>query len=140
VGCQEQVRLTFSSESKPLDLRRFPRSGHPDMYRLIVAAFVLLMPFAADASATPSCADDAIAHARPLLVFHFGEDDRIAIDDSAQRLAPIENPADPGPTLAVYEVWGYIYKSSYRMRFTYHASSDSGCVLLGQEILEQAKP
>jgi len=35
------------------------------------------------------------------------------------------------------EVWGYVYKGQYRMRFIY-AQPPQNCVLMGQEILEYA--
>jgi hypothetical protein len=38
----------------------------------------------------------------------------------------------------VLEVWGYIYKGRYRMRFIYFHFGKS-CILMGQEILEYAK-
>jgi hypothetical protein len=41
--------------------------------------------------------------------------------------------------LDVLEVWGYIYKAEYRMRFIY-AQGAGQCVLMGQEILENANP
>ena len=37
------------------------------------------------------------------------------------------------------EVWGYIYKAEYRMRFIYAQIPDS-CLLMGQEILEASDP
>ena len=39
----------------------------------------------------------------------------------------------------VLEVWGYIYKAEYRMRFIYAQIPDS-CLLMGQEILEASDP
>ena len=41
--------------------------------------------------------------------------------------------------LDVLEVWGYIYKAEYRMRFLY-AQMPGTCVLMGQEILEASDP
>ena len=90
-------------------------------------------------AAEPSCASDAISHATPLLTLHFGEGDRISIEDQAKELPSIRNPANPKQRLKVYEVWGFIYKGEYRMRFIYHASAVSGCTLIGQEILEYAR-
>ena len=102
-------------------------------------AILLLASCASHAAPAPSCAQDAVAHAKPLLEFHFGKDDRMSIDEQAKELPPIRNPADPKQTLKVFEVWGYIYKGRYRMRFIYYASSMSGCTLIGQEILEYAR-
>ncbi len=82
------------------------------------------------------CAADAVQQAQKLLVFHFGPDDRIAIDKTARTLAPIRNPANRAQRFDVLEVWGRIYKGEYRMRFLYAQASD--CVLMGQEILEFA--
>ena len=72
-----------------------------------------------------------------MLAFHFGPDNRIEIDKSVKTLAPIRNPADRTQRLDVLEVWGYIYKGQYRMRFIY-AQLPKESVLMGQEILEYA--
>ena len=82
------------------------------------------------------CTAAAVQQAQKLLVFHFGPDDRIAIDKTARTLAPIRNPANRAQRFDVLEVWGRIYKGEYRMRFLYAQTSD--CVLIGQEILEFA--
>lgn len=100
---------------------------------------LLAMPGWSYAAEAPSCASDAISRAKPLLTLHFGEGDRISIEDQAKALPSIRNPANPKQRLMVYEVWGFIYKGEYRMRFIYHASAVSGCTLLGQEILEYAR-
>ena len=43
--------------------------------------------------------------------------------------------------LDVLEVWGYIYKAEYRMRFIYIQSKDkNSCALMGQEIIENSNP
>ena len=83
------------------------------------------------------CAGAASEQAQKLLVFHFGPDSRIAIDESVRALAPIRNPANRAQRLDVLEVWGRIYKGQYRMRFIY-AHSPKECVLIGQEVLEYA--
>jgi len=72
-----------------------------------------------------------------LLAFHFGPDQRFGIDKSVKKLAPIRNPANRKQLLDVLEVWGYIYKGQYRMRFIY-ARLPGECVLMGQEIMEYA--
>lgn len=105
----------------------------------LVACLLLAATVCQAQEPNPSCADDAIARAKPLLGFHFGEDDRVSIADSARELPSIRNPANPKQRFKVYEVWGYIYKGEYRMRFIYHVSEVSGCTLMGQEILEHAR-
>lgn len=89
------------------------------------------------AIAAPACADDAIAQARKLLTFHFGEGDLVSIADEAKEMPPLRNPADKDQRLDVLEVWGFIYKAQYRMRFIYFRTTDT-CALVGQEILEYA--
>lgn len=109
------------------------------MIRETSLLFLLLSFFFGDAAAATSCANDALSRAKPLLMLHFGEDERISIEDTAEELPSIANPADPTQRLKVYEVWGYIYKGQYRMRFIYFVMEDSGCTLMGQEILEYAR-
>lgn len=106
---------------------------HPRIFLLLVLA---TFPFSA--AAAPQCSAEAISQAHKLLAFHFGEDDRISIEDQARELPAIRNPADPKQKFSVLEVWGYIYKGEYRMRFIYYRLKQD-CVLMGQEILESAK-
>jgi hypothetical protein len=49
----------------------------------------------------------------------------------------MRNPANRKQLLDVLQVWGYIYKGQYRMRFIY-ARLPGECLLMGQEILEYA--
>lgn len=88
------------------------------------------------ASAEPEhhCAKDAVAQAKKLLDFHFGLDNRTEIDQHVAVLKPIKNPAGKG-MFDVLEVYGHIYKGTYRMHFIYGQMPDQ-CVLVGQEILE----
>ena len=72
---------------------------------------------AATRASTDRCAAQAIAQAKKLLDFHSGNDDRAAVDNRAEPLASIANPANPKQRFDVLEVWGYIYKGQYRMRF-----------------------
>jgi hypothetical protein len=51
----------------------------------------------------------------------------------------MRNPADPKQKFNVLEIWGYIYKGRYRMRFIYYNSPATGCLLMGEEILEYAR-
>ncbi len=84
------------------------------------------------------CSEDAIKQASRLLEFHFGEkDSRMEIDKNVKELPSIQNPANKKQKFQVLEVWGYIYKGQYRMRFIYYHSGGS-CVLMGEEILEYA--
>jgi hypothetical protein len=112
--------------------------GEDVIRALVIGILLSLGPDLALASQPASCASDAISRAKPLLAFHFGEDDRIDIDQSAKELPEIRNPANAKQRFKVYEVWGYLYKGRYRMHFIYFHSAQSGCVLMGQEILEYA--
>lgn len=110
------------------------------MIRQAILLFFLLSLALGEATAATSCAQDALIRAKPLLMLHFSsEDDRITIEITAEELPSIANPANPKQRLKVYEVWGYIYKGQYRMRFIYHVLEGSGCTLMGQEILEYAR-
>lgn len=113
------------------------------MTMLSAALLAAGMPGTCDAATMASsraCTADAIAQAGKLLAFHFGDDsDRLHVDDTAKPLPSIVNPANPKQRFDVLEVWGYIYKGQYRMRFEYFRMKDGDCVLMGQEILEYAK-
>jgi hypothetical protein len=103
------------------------------------ATCVILLSLSSLAYAAPAhpCSSAATEQAKKLLAFHFGPDNRIAIDKSVKKLAPIHNPANKKQLLDVLEVWGYIYKGRYRMHFIY-TRIPGECVLVGQEILEYA--
>lgn len=105
--------------------------------RLLLMIFVSCCYTAVNA-APPQCSIEARAQAKKLLEFHVGKDDRIEIDSGVSALASIRNPANRKQQFAVLEVWGYIYKAQYRMRFIYYRPLDQ-CLLMGQEILEFAK-
>ena len=102
-----------------------------------LAAVFLLAPTAI-AAAHP-CDQDAIDHAKPLLALHTdgggGED---SIGDAVKALPPVKALKGKG-RFDVLEVWGYVYKAEYRMRFLY-AQIPGSCVLMGQEILEASDP
>jgi hypothetical protein len=87
-----------------------------------------------------ACATEARDRAKHLIVFHAGADDRVAIDDLVTRLPAMRNPENPKQRFDVLQVWGHIYKGRYRMRFIFYNSSETRCLLLGQEILEFARP
>ncbi|WP_420997009.1 hypothetical protein ACKI2N_013685 [Cupriavidus sp. 30B13] len=95
-----------------------------------------LMALCAAAAAAPqhACAPAALKQAGKLLAFHAGPDDRIEIDTGVKVLAPLKNPAGKDK-YDVLEVYGYIYKGTYRMHFIY---APAGCTLMGQEVLEIA--
>jgi len=99
----------------------------------VLIAFLLISKFA---SGEPMhhCSAEAINQAQKLLDFHFGPDNRIEIDKHVAVLKPIKNPAGKGK-FDVLEIYGHIYKGTYRMRFIY-AQIDNQCLLIGQEILE----
>jgi hypothetical protein len=102
-----------------------------------VCAILLFLGSLAYAEPPHHCTGTALEHAQKLLVFHAGSDNRIEIDKSVKQLAPIHNPANKKQRLDVLEVWGYIYKGRFRMRFLY-AQTAGECILMGQEILEYA--
>ncbi len=110
--------------------------GRIESLILIVIALLFLNRLAY-AEPTHHCSSAATEQAKKLLAFHFGPDQRIEIDKSVKKLAPIRNPANRKQLLDVLEVWGYIHKGQYRMRFIY-ARLPGECVLMGQEIMEYA--
>lgn len=85
------------------------------------------------------CAAGAIDRAKKLLTFHAGPDDRMTIDKTVKQLPSMRNPEDPAQTFKVLEIWGFIYKGRYRMRFIYFNSPTTSCLLMGEEILEYAR-
>lgn len=101
--------------------------------------FALVLSSTSALAEPPRCAEAALTQAAKLLAFHFGgPDDRMEIEKSVKVLAPLKNPANKKQTFDVLEVWAWIYKGSYRMRFIYARLPDD-CVLMGQEILEHAR-
>jgi hypothetical protein len=86
------------------------------------------------------CAARATDRAKQLLSFHAGPDDRMTIDKTVKHLPSIRNPENPAQSFDVLEIWGYIYKGRYRMRFIYFNSHVTSCLLMGEEILEYARP
>lgn len=107
----------------------------------LVAAAAALLAAAGPvlAQAPHHCSDDAVAHARQLLAFHFGEDNtELSVDDAAKTVGTVKALRGEG-RFDVLEVWGFIYKAEYRMHFLY-AQMPGDCVLMGQEILEASDP
>ena len=90
-------------------------------------------------AADPPCAARALDRAKQFLTFHYGPDDRMTIDKTVKQMPSMRNPEDPSQKFDVLEVWGYIYKGRYRMRFIYYNSPATRCVLIGEEILEYAR-
>jgi len=89
--------------------------------------------------AVHACAPDAIQRGKALLALHFEEDGPSqSIGETVKTLAPVKALKGTG-RFDVLEVWGYIYKAQYRMRFLY-ARIPGECVLMGQEILEASDP
>jgi hypothetical protein len=107
----------------------------------VAFAFFLLIGSASAAFAQPhACVADAIAKADQLLRFH-GEippDQAHAVDKDVKVLAPVKALKGNGH-FDVLEVWGYIYKTDYRIRLIY-AQIKGSCALMGQEILEASDP
>jgi len=106
--------------------------------KVIVLAGAVIAAAAAPALAHP-CDSDARARAEPLLALHYGEPDVAAgIGDTVKQLPPLKALKGNGK-FDVLEVWGYVYKAEYRMRFIY-AQIPGTCVLMGQEIIEASDP
>lgn len=104
------------------------------MLKLTLLVLLLAIPNLAHCETAHHCSKDAVIQAKKLLDFHFGPDDRTEIDQLASLLKPIKNPAGKGK-FDVLEVYGHIYKGTYRMRFIYAPIAEQ-CLLVGQEILE----
>jgi hypothetical protein len=105
-----------------------------------VLVFLGLIATCSSCYAADICAASAIDRAKQLLTFHSGPDDRMTIDKTVKQLPSIRNPEEPAQSFKVLEVWGYIYKGKYRMRFIYFNSPATSCLLMGEEILEYARP
>lgn len=108
-----------------------------DAMKRSLFAVLMILSSSAYGADVHECASVAREQARKLLTFHSGPDERIEIDNSVKVITPLRNPANKNQIFDVLEVWGYIYKGQYRMRFLY-ARSSGDCLLMGQEILEHA--
>ena len=130
---QGAMRLSYKTLLVPI--------GKTTMWGLAVksavCATLLLLSSLAHAEPVHHCASTAMEQAKKLLVFHAGADKGIKINQSVKKRASIPNPANRKQSFDVLEVWGYIYKGQYRMRFLY-AQLAGECLLMGQEILEYA--
>ena len=118
-------------------MRAGKRSPHRAFPHVVLFCAMTLAGGFAHAQQEHRCAKSALAQAPKLLEFHFGPDNRIEIRNAVKVLAPMRNPANAKQTFDVLEVWGFIYKGSYRMRFIY-ARMPGDCMLMGQEIMEHA--
>ncbi len=97
------------------------------------------LTFSVTSFAAPQCSTEAVIQAKKLLSFHSDGDERVEIlaDEKVKELPSMRNPANKKQKFQVLEVYGYVYKGQYRMRFIYyHLGSE--CVLMGQEVLEIA--
>jgi len=148
MGEAHQGHMAVGLDVTPITIRvRLSRSallipiGKTTMWGSVVksATYAMLLLLSSLAYAEPAhhCSSAATAQAKKLLAFHIGSDNRIEIDKSVKELAPIHNPANQKQLFDVLEVWGYLYKGQYRMRFIY-ARLPGECILMGQEILEYA--
>lgn len=125
--------------------------------RLLVAAILLACPALADEKPVHLCAADAWDRAGELLRHHYDSDhirlapqpgerketddadmDTWSISDEVKVVEPVSALVGKGK-FDVLEVYGFIYKASYRMRFLY-AQIPETCALMGQEILEESDP
>ena len=107
--------------------------------KLTIAALLLITAAATAQAQTHPCAADAIAKATPLLRLHYGDaKEPVDVEKDVKVLPPIKALKGNG-RFDVLEVFGHIYKATYRMRFIY-AQIKSSCVLMGQEILEASDP
>ncbi|HET7716421.1 MAG TPA: hypothetical protein VFK86_12425 [Bauldia sp.] len=105
--------------------------------KLVLA--VLLFAIAAVPAYAHPCDEDARARAVPLLRLHFDDPQAdVGVGEEIKELAPVKALQGSGK-FDVLEVWGYIYKAEYRMRFIYAQIPDT-CVLMGQEIIEASDP
>ncbi len=109
----------------------------------ILSAAVILF---ASGSPPPQhrCAADAQKRGRTLMNLHFSDGQQaidepiINVDRTVKTLPPLKALAGTGK-FDVLEVWAYVYKAEYRMRFIY-AQIPGQCVLMGQEIIEASDP
>ena len=62
----------------------------------------------------PLSAAEAVSHAEKLIAFHVDNDDRASVDPKVVELPSIRNPANKRQKFVVLEVWGGVYKGSYR--------------------------
>jgi hypothetical protein len=121
--------------------RRTPEQSEGGRWRRRIGctlyAALLLLCKTAGAAGLNDCSAAATEQAKKLLAFHIGPGSPIEIDSSVKTLPMIRNPANTKQRFEVLQVWGYVHRGQYRMRFIY-ARIEKDCVLMGQEILEYA--
>jgi hypothetical protein len=108
--------------------------------RIAIAALALVAALSAAHAENHPCSADAVAKATQLLRLHgdLQANDPVDVEKTVKVLAPIKALEGNG-RIDVLEVWGHIYKASYRMRLIY-AQIKGSCVLMGEEILEASDP
>jgi hypothetical protein len=107
------------------------------MIKIFLAFVIAIATTSADAYTNPKpmCRAETLLRAEKLLALQSENDERRELDETRlKRLPPLKDPAGDG-ALEVEEVWAYVYKGEYRMRFTYRMSAGK-CVLIGEEIIE----
>ena len=106
--------------------------------RITLAALAALA-LAGPALAAEHCANDAKAKAAALLKLHAETTAaQPGTIDEVKRLGEIKALKGKG-RFDVLETTGYVYKAEYRIRLIY-AQIKGSCILMGQEILENANP
>ena len=109
------------------------------MRAILPAAVALASIVAAAPAFAHPCDSDARDRATPLLLLQYESPDvEVGIGDTVKQLPSLKALKGSGK-FDVLEVWGYIYKAEYRMRFIY-AQIPGSCVLMGQEIIEASDP
>ena len=104
-----------------------------------IAALLLIAAATTAQAQTHPCAADAIAKAAPLLHLHYGDPKEPVDVEQSVKVLPTIKALKGNGRFDVLEVFGHIYKATYRMRFIY-AQIKGSCVLMGQEILEVSDP
>jgi len=104
-----------------------------------LCAIVLFAPISGVAAAA-RCGDAAVAQAERLLQFHVAPDKDMPVNVERESVREVGSVPALSTRIRydVLEVWGDVYKGRYRMRFLY--AHGPHCVLVGEEILEDAKP
>ncbi len=109
-----------------------------------ILSLATLSLFVSQASFAHSCDADAKVRAERLIKFHYLDGQAGTVENvdvpsniAVKSLKPIKALVGKGK-LDVLEVTGYVYKAEYRVRMIY--AQFPGCVLMGQEILENSNP
>jgi hypothetical protein len=111
--------------------------------RRMTAAAIAISALVVSAQAqetTHPCTADALKKAEVLLRLQAeaAADQPLDVEKTVKVLAPVKALKGKG-RFDVLEVWGHVYKATYRMRFIY-AQIPNSCALMGQEILEADSP